>query len=310
METRKLRFIIPMFYILLTASVSGCGDSNTTVDSLHDVNVAVGGVVYVGDLVGDNVTITISDVESSQWTTASNSNGLWRIDGEFEPGTYDIEYSTTELPILEKTFTVAPNDYSYSNSDYNYIENDYMYLGQVNLTEQVLQASISPFLLTLENYQEHHDVAGGKIIQFSHSTDSDIVITFNYPLWSVGDICLLDSSEVPLFKDTDGDGLGDYPLCATFNAFTSTFTFTRSELDQAYLGVESSGFVGTSTMTGLIADNALSTHYLLWVGVKVVDDSFGFYFDEYGEGANMLAFTPQFGTESFLQGKIYFNVIP
>ena len=136
------------------------------------------------------------------------------------------------------------------------------------------------------------------------------MINFNYPLWSATDICLLDSNEVPLFKDTNSDGLGDYPLCATFDPNNSTFTFTRSDLDQAYLGIETSYFEGTSTMTGLIADNIPSTHYLLWIGIIVVDNSPGYYFNDWYSEASMQAFSPQFGTKFLLQGKIYFNVVP
>jgi len=81
------------------------------------------------------------------------------------------------------------------------------------------------------------------------------VITFNYPLWSAGDICLFDSSAVPLFEGADGDEQGDYPFFASFNAVSSTFSFSMTVLDEAYLGMDKFGFVGTSTLTGLIADD-------------------------------------------------------
>ena len=306
-----MRYISFAHIVLLITILSGCSDTNNTnVSSSQEVFYAVGGVVYVGDSPGDGVTVTISDSESVQWSTTSNSDGLWRLDNDFPPGTYKVEYSTPDLPPLENIFNIYSSSYDYG-SGYFYIENGYVYLGQVNLIEQPLEASISPFAVTLQNQQELRDGAGGQVVQYSLSADSDIEITFNYPLWSANEICLIDYDGVPLFKDTNADGQGDYPLCANYDANTSTFTFARSDLDQAYLGIDSFGsFMGTSTLVGMIADGIPTTQYLLWVGVTITE----YAPNEYGLSdyyyAGMQAFSPLYGTEFSLQGKLYFNVVP
>jgi len=302
-----LRYLISVFCALV---IAGCGDDINT-SSSEEVFFAVGGIVKVANMPAADVSITIRNSENIEWVATSNNDGVWRVDGPLKPDTYTVIYSVPDLPEVKSRLVTSPNSsYYYSNASYNNVENDYIFLGEVNLSEIPLEATVAPFSVVMRNQDNLFDSAGGQEIQYSYSNDNDIVITFNYPLWHAGEVCLLDINEVPLFEDTTGDGQGDYPLCAKFNAVDSTFTLSRSSLDQAYLGLDSYGFVGTSTMTGLVADNILSTHYLLWVGVTVVDNTTDFYLYDYSSDAYMQAFSSQYGTEFNLQGKIYFNVVP
>lgn len=194
------------------AAAGGCGSGGGRGSLIHDVKFDVGGRVSLNrhdDVPLAGVTVTLIDDDGDTETATTGADGLWTATN-LHPGPWIERFSLEGYETLERPLFL-PVDGE------NDVENVFVASEEMELYETLLEATVSPFGVTVENGSFVRDGFDGAAFEYSVLGDGSITVRFDRDV-----------------IDADGsleDGVTGQNVNPSFDDVTDTLTFSADDID-------------------------------------------------------------------------------